>query len=512
MATEKRISGWVVVMALLGLLAAGCGVGEPGDGEGGAGGEVGDGGAGGEGGDGGGDGTPICTPGAIESCYTGPEGTEGVGICKAGERVCVDGFSYSPCLGEQTPLTTECTPDDCDSACRIPECGNGILEPGEDCDEDHVTCTSECRRVGVRQIELGYGHTCALLWDGEVKCWGTNGSGSLGLGDTRARGADPLDMGANLPTVDLGTGRTAQAISTQGSHTCAILDDGSVKCWGAGVGGQHGHSDHQDRGSAPGQMGDALPAVDLGPGRTAKAISAGAGTTCVILDDDTLRCWRNAQEGPEFFDVDLGTGRTAKQVAVGQDHACAILDDDSLKCWGNNVAGELGLGDTLPRGWDMGDALPAVDLGTGRTAKQVAVGIDYTCAILDDDSLKCWGSNHMGQLGLSIHDHFTVGGKPGEMGDNLLPVDLGTGRTAKSVRMSWAHTCAVLDDDSLKCWGRNLHGELGLGETRTSRGGYPGEMGDALPAVDLGTGKGALAVDTAWTRTCAILDDHRVKC
>ena len=71
------------------------------------------------------------------------------------------------------------------------------------------------------------------------------------------------------------------------------------------------------------------------------------------------------------------------------------------------------------------------------------------------------------------------------MGDDLPAVDLGTGRTAKMVSAGGATTCAVLDDDSVKCWGRNDFGQLGIGDT-DRRGDGSGEMGDDLPFVDLG--------------------------
>ena len=103
--------------------------------------------------------------------------------------------------------------------------------------------------------------------------------------------------------------------------------------------------------------------------------------------------------------------------------------------------------------------------------------------MLDDDSLKCWGRNYHGQLG---HGNTADRGDgPDEMGDALDAVDLGTGRTAKMIDAGDDHTCAVLDDDSVKCWGRNDYGQLGLGEF-SNRGDGPGEMGDALDAVDLG--------------------------
>ncbi len=347
------------------------------------------------------------------------------------------------------------------------------------------------------------GFACALLDDATVKCWGWNAGGSLGLGDTMNRGDMPGQMGDALPAVDLGTGRTVVALSTGAG--CAVLDDGSVKCWGAG-GNALGLGDFFSRGDMPGEMGDALPAVDLGSGRRAIGVTAGALHTCALLDGGTLKCWGDnypgdlglgdtvdrggmpGQMGDALPAVDLGTGREAVAVAVGGRHTCALLDDGAVKCWGANDAGQLGLGDTRNRGdmpGQMGDALPAVDLGTGRTAVAVAAGADHTCAVLDDGAVKCWGFNLYGELGLG--DRADRGDRAGEMGDALRAVDLGTGRRALGVwsSSSSVFTCALLDDGSVKCWGYNVHGELGLGDTN-NRGDNPGEMGDALPAVDLG--------------------------
>jgi E3 ubiquitin-protein ligase HERC3 len=148
---------------------------------------------------------------------------------------------------------------------------------------------------------------------------------------------------------------------------------------------------------------------------------------------------------------------------------------------------ELGLGDTSDRGdepLEMGDDLPAVDLGTDRTARALAAGAEHTCALLDDGTVKCWGSNFVGQVGLGDIDH--RGDGPLEMGDNLPAVDLGTGRTAQALAAGEYHTCALLDDGTVKCWGGNDYGELGLGDTN-GRGDAPGEMGDALPAINLGS-------------------------
>jgi len=369
------------------------------------------------------------------------------------------------------------------------------------------------------------GHICAVHDDNSVKCWGNNMYGQLGLGDKRDRGYPSGEMGA----VDLGTGRFATAIAVGDRHTCALLDDKSVKCWGSNWVGAIGLGDTNDRGDEPGEMGDNLPAVDLGTGRSATAISAGHSHTCALLDDKSVKCWgkndgyqlglgdrnRRGDASGEMGDnlpaVDLGTGRFATAISAGHSHTCALLDDKSVKCWGSNGYGQLGLGDRTPRGYayyTMGDNLPAVDLGTGRSATAISAGHTHTCALLDDNSVKCWGSNFEGRLGLG--DKLHRGDASGEMGDNLPAVDLGTGRLATAISAGYQHTCALLDDKSVKCWGGNYYGALGIGGWH--RGDEPGEMGDNLPAVDLGPDHVATAISAGSHHTCALLFDKSVKC
>jgi alpha-tubulin suppressor-like RCC1 family protein/uncharacterized protein YjdB len=330
--------------------------------------------------------------------------------------------------------------------------------------------------VGLSQAMGGI--PCAFLQDGRVKCWGANESGQLGTGDTMLHGLYPGEMGDNLPALDLGTGVTMLAITTGQQHACALLGGGVVKCWGDNTYGQLGQGDTMPRGNLPGQMGNQLAAVDLGTNHFARSVYAGG--------------W----------------------------HTCALLDDYSVKCWGANVdvydgtlehGGQLGLGDFNNRGDqpnEMGDNLPPVDLGTGRTARSVAAGIFDTCAILDTGALKCWGINGgWGQPGLC--DDIDHGDRPGQMGDALPAVDLGTGRTVQAVWPGLWAICALLDDDSLKCWGRE--GLLGLGDYIT-RGDVPGTMGDNLPPVSLGTGVTPVMVSTPGWDTCVLLSNSLVKC
>ena len=114
------------------------------------------------------------------------------------------------------------------------------------------------------------------------------------------------------------------------------------------------------------------------------------------------------------------------------------------------------------------------------TASTIAPGYEHTCTVLDNASVKCWGYNQYGQLG--IDSTTTIGDSSGEMA-SLSVVNLGTGRTATAIAAGYFHTCAKLDNGDLKCWGYNSYGVLGIGST-TNIGDSSGEM-DSLDAIDL---------------------------
>ena len=140
------------------------------------------------------------------------------------------------------------------------------------------------------------------------------------------------------------------------------------------------------------------------------------------------------------------------KMSVGHSHSCAILDDGGIKCWGHSRA--------TPASVNL-DAPPStsIDLGAGRTAVAVDAGYWVTCVILDNGELVCWGWNRYGQLGNGQDG----GGNPNccEFDNTTDPIDLGPGRTAVAVSTSGHHTCAILDNSELKCWGRDNHGQLG---------------------------------------------------
>ena len=356
------------------------------------------------------------------------------------------------------------------------------------------------------KVSGGNHHTCAILDNGDVKCWGKDDQGQLGDGGS--------NTDTNVPSstaIDLGTGRTAVTLSTGTAHTCAILDNGDVKCWGSDDYGQLG-----DGGSNTDTNAPSSTAIDLGTGRTAVAMHAGWHFTCAILDNGDVKCWGRDDQGqlgdggypntdtnaPSSTAIDLGTGRTAVALTTGQTHACAILDNGDLKCWGDDWKGQLGDG-----GSNTDTSAPsstAIDLGTGRTAVAIAAGSWHTCAILDNGDLKCWGADGDGQLGDGGSNY--QGGNPDTNTPSSTPIDLGTGRTAVAVSAGARHTCAILDNGDVKCWGRDNEGQLGDGGSDTSINTPP-----STP-VDLGTGRTAVAVSAGDYHTCAILDNGEAKC
>lgn len=405
---------------------------------------------------------------------------------------------------------------------------DGVADCIDVCPSD---AADACRGLQVQSLTTGYDHSCALFRDGRVKCWGHNEFGQLGLGDAIDRGNAPNQMGNSLPFVDLGSGVRATQIDAGQWHTCALLEDHRIKCWGINSSGQLGLGDTANRGDNPGEMGDALGFVDLGAGQIANSISSNGGNTCALLADGRMRCWGyNGQNqlardayGDSWGDApgemgdalgfpNLGTGLLVAQPAMGGSHECALFEPGTVKCWAYNFAGSLGLGDTLPRArpTELGDALPFVDLGNlGAPTQLLASMGSHTCALFGSGRLSCWGDNSSGQLGLG--DTAARGDEPGEMGNGLGRVALGTGETVLAVGAGVRETCAVLSGGRLKCWGDNSQGQLGQGDTAT-RGDNPDELGDALSPIALGNGARVQAVDAGNNHTCALLESGRVKC
>jgi len=219
----------------------------------------------------------------------------------------------------------------------------------------HLAAASFYPNPNTLELADGVG-MCYLDADhGRVKCWGEFAPSEFHCltGIQRAAGATNGTMGAALPYVDLGTDALAATLVQGGAHTCAVLSDGRVKCWGLNDAGQLFLGDVAYRGCSASDMGDALPAADFG------------SNTSVV------------------------------SVALGDRHTCAILADTvtggvGLKCAGYNPDGRLGYRTVMVRS-PAGDALPYVDLGTGQQPLAVAAGALHTCVVLAS-GIKCFGA------------------------------------------------------------------------------------------------------------------------
>ena len=315
---------------------------------------------------------------------------------------------------------------------------------------------------GVTKVATGGAHTCALLTNGSVMCWGYNGDGNLGDGTTTTRYSPAY-------TDSLGAGRYAVDIAAGDSHTCVILDDGSVKCWGGGGGGRLGDGS-QSRRTSPVQTNS------LGVGRTAVAISLGAGHSCALLDDGSIKCWglndygqiglsqsQTAYVNPTSITAFTG-GRTAVGISAGWKFTCAVLNDGNVSCWGMGVHGELGNNGTSSSWVPTYVTLDGI---TG-TFERISSGYMSSCGILNTSQTVCWGWNGKGQIG------------DGSTTNRLVPTglaNLSLGDAVVNITASMYHTCASFVDGSLRCWGDNNDGRLGVdfssAQTLTQPSGRP---------------------------------------
>jgi alpha-tubulin suppressor-like RCC1 family protein len=364
-----------------------------------------------------------------------------------------------------------------------------------DVDENGLPVTAP-NQAAIVSLSVGDTHACAVKGNGEAWCWGNNSHGQIGDNTFEQRNvpAKVLDLTYG---VEIAAGRL---------HTCARIDDGSLRCWG-----------HR----AIGQLGDGISLLDTtvfrvpSPARVvnvsgARSIAAGDSFTCAITSSGTL-CFGSNDFG------ELGDGKTErsssptnvlaltdpKSLALGAAHGCARLSDGSVRCWGSNEAGQLS-GDAPDRCGSFFCARSAVEsvtfgivdqiaaaanrtcvltgglvscvghLNTGVSfgpravpgltdAVEIALGRSHGCARTSDGSVWCWGEGDRGQLGSFV----TTPCPNGESTCSLTPVKV-PGLHAKHLELGGETSCAIVEDDSVRCWGRNDKGQLGNGTTTDS--------------------------------------------
>lgn len=287
--------------------------------------------------------------------------------------------------------------------------------------------------ANVKKIAAQYGFTCALIEDGTVKCWGYNKVGSLGNG-TADNSATPTTVIGIDDATDIAAGP---------GRACATLTDGTVKCWGL--------------------KGDMVLSSDPDPGNVtpitipgiadASSVAIGWFDGCVTLKDGKVGCWDLAKDEQDTFALKEGlTGATS--IAFGYQHACASISDGTVRCWGRNDGGTLGVQDPAEYSADP-IAVPGID-----NAVSVVSDIYGTCAHLASGKLTCWGVNAAGQFGDK------------NMGKIYLPTQLDIDNVA-SVTAGGYSLCATLTDTTVKCWGNNYYGQLGRYLPNTSFSATP---------------------------------------
>ncbi len=434
------------------------------------------------------------------------------------------------------------------------------LAPGSISDLQSVSATEP---LSISSLASGSSanHTCALLNDATVRCWGYNSDGQLGLEDTASRGDDPNEMGFFLPPVDVGQG-TVSKVVVNAANSCVLTTGGLIRCWGSNTFGQLGIGDTFNRGDNEGEMGEQLASIDLGTGRTAVDLALGAYHACAILDNNEVKCWGGNYNGSlgrggaghigdqpnEMGDnlpaVDLGTAKEVRQLALGFRHSCVLFFDGTVKCWGDITHGQLGLEESQNHRGDeageMGANLPYVDFGTGLPAVQIVAGSEHTCIRSSEETLsrvKCWGQNRWGALGTG--DTYSYGYWTNSMGGNLPTVGPATGMISagriqtcllsggalackgggwlsdgspsypnvysetksgsfRSVAQGYGHVCGLKTSGDLVCWGFNRFGELGIGNTTfVGENPYTIHLFDETPPTVLsGGGSGAFSINS----------------
>jgi alpha-tubulin suppressor-like RCC1 family protein len=268
-----------------------------------------------------------------------------------------------------------------------------------------------------KSVVAGYQHTCALMNNGHVKCWGANNWGQLGNGKTDA----------SYTPVEVTGLSTAEGITAEGSNTCARLANGSAVCWG-----QVSPISSSNYGSVPVQISNLTNVIDMSTG-------------CAVKSDGSVSCWgtRATVSGSnQVFDSPTPISGFAGAVTKlsGSYSACAILGaNGALQCWGGNYYGILG-NDTTDN-----SVSPVYVQGLGVAALQISVGTRHVCAVLNGGSLACWGDNYFDELGVSssvVAKSLTPRGVQGLTG--VVSAVAGT-----------SVTCSVHTTGAVKCWGDN---------------------------------------------------------
>jgi alpha-tubulin suppressor-like RCC1 family protein len=338
---------------------------------------------------------------------------------------------------------------------------------------ERVGTQARCSQSSVTAISSGWDHTCALLNPGTVKCWGRNDGGTLGDGTYTSR-LTPVDV--------VGLTSSVASVSVGLIHSCTVTTTEAAVCWGVWHLGSF-------------RFPTWMPMVVDGLSTGVASISSGVINTCVVTTAGAAKCWGSNDFG------ELGDGTTTERqspvdvvglssavvaISVGSTHACAVTTGGGVKCWGSNTYGQLGDGTFTDRLTPVG----VTGLASGVVA--ISAGNSHTCALTSAGAVKCWGNGFNGQLG---------NGSTGIL--SAVPVDVtGLSSGVATISSKDVHTCVVTNTGAAKCWGTNAQGQLGDGTT-TDR---------STPVGVVGLSSGVSVIDAGGAHTCAVMSSGTVKC
>ena len=356
-------------------------------------------------------------------------------------------------------------------------------------------------------LTLGAAHSCAVV-AGKVKCWGEGGDGQLGHDAT---------TDANAPVFVKSSGGSEHLLgivqlSAGAKHTCGLTSGGYVKCWGKGANGRLGHNAVTDSVSPVG-VKNVAGTEDLG---NIVQISSGREHTCALTSAMAVVCWGKGDNGRLGHGAvsdsslpvavkDLDGERTLSnivQVSVGTEHSCALSFGGQVLCWGKGSNGQLGNRQNSDKSRPVSVFAGPISTGTMLLGNitQISTGGDYTCALTIGGKARCWGGNWAGKLGnrQTSNRNYPVSVYAGENGNALL-TDI------VQVKSASGHSCALLLNGRVKCWGHGSYGKLG--NDSDSNKGYP---------VDVVLGGNPLSniveVSVGRDHSCALSTSNQVKC
>jgi alpha-tubulin suppressor-like RCC1 family protein len=406
--------------------------------------------------------------------------------------------------GKQCPCTSGYVCDEATNTCVRPS-DAGVLDasvPDADASIDDNP---------VMFLAAGGKHTCAVFTDGSLKCWGANNAGQLGYGVSPDIGDD--ETPASKPFVDVG-GKVTQVVAS-GDRTCALLDNGTFKCWGAAF-------------NVYDNVPADAPAIDFGT--KVVQLAAGGAHACALLADDSVHCWGAAAYGQlgygnttaiDYDDLPedsgpVSVGADVIRIAAGVNHTCALMDDGRVRCWGENYRGALGYKNALNIGDDElpseAGPVPLLYNGTLNVEQLPADDIvsrdRHTCTRHGGKAV-CWGANSTDKIPGTAAGALGLG-HTNDVGDNEYPstdTGINTGAVVMQLATGQEHTCALLEGGQVLCWGGGVFGALGYGDNLN--------IGDdELPvSVDpVSVGGEASQVVTGDEHTCALLVNGDVRC